>query len=740
MKVVRKILFVPFIFIIIHCLYSQEKIITRYSELVQSAQKAVQNQDYATALQNYQTLLKLTPYNPAINHHIARMQALLNDPENAILSLKKSIEMGYNITGELDSTLKSLEQLTGFDEVKKLIKHWQRPVSNSHVAYTIPEKNLIPEGIAYDPVDDCFYIGSIWKCKIIKINKDGSVSNFTSEKQDGLREVLGMEVDTKRRILWIASIMNGPRPDIDSLEISWSGIFKYNLTTGELIKKYTIHEPGVNHLLNDVTINSKGDVYISDTDYHAVYTISNERDKLELFLKPDEFLYPNGITIGANDKTLYVTSIGNGVYKIDIPSKRYHMLSQPDNISLYGIDGMYFHQNSLVCVQNGLNRISRFYLNKTGDTVKDMKIIETHNPHFEIPTTGAIAGNKFYYIANSQLRKFNKNGSVFPSEKLNDIVILCTDLNKNSMNDFPTQNDFYFSQEPPGETPEVFAPGIITHGFHELSITISPTNDEMFYIISDRGYTFYALVHLKREKNSWSKPFLANFAKNISVYSCCFTPDGKGLFFSTNRPVKDLDLNTNTWYVEKKKGVWGKAQPIEQPFKSDSKQYVQTISNNNTLLLSRRVPERSYDIFSSAFIENQYQTPQPLKGKVNSKFDEIRPFISPDESYVIFQSDRDSGFGQNDLWISFKEKNNHWSEPINLGKSINTSASDFGPSVTPDGKFLFFSSYLAHDAESFKNKNYNELINIYRSPQNGYATLYWVNAKVIEELKPEHLK
>ena len=65
--------------------------------------------------------------------------------------------------------------------------------------------------------------------------------------------------------------------------------------------------------------------------------------------------------------------------KIDIPSKKYHLLIQPNNISLYGIDGMYFYQNILVCVQNGLNRISRFYLDKTGGSVKNLKIIEINN-------------------------------------------------------------------------------------------------------------------------------------------------------------------------------------------------------------------------------------------------------------------------------------------------------------------------------------------------------------------------
>ena len=125
-------------------------------------------QDYSSALQNYQKLLKLTPYNPAINYHIARMHALLGASEQAMFSLKKSLGMGYDFGAKIDSSLKSLEQLSGYTEIQNLIDQMKSPVSNSHIVFTVPEKDLIPEGIAYDAVDDCFYMGSIWKCKIIK--------------------------------------------------------------------------------------------------------------------------------------------------------------------------------------------------------------------------------------------------------------------------------------------------------------------------------------------------------------------------------------------------------------------------------------------------------------------------------------------------------------------------------------------------------------------------------------------
>jgi len=424
----RKI-FILLCFVIIGLrLTAQENAITRYRNIFRKALQAEQQSDYASALVNYQEILGMGPHDGDTQYRIARLQSLLGEHEKSLSSLKQALILGYDFGDQLDSTLAPLQKMKTFGTLQKLIKKMQTPVSTSEVAFTISEKDLIPEGIAYDPVEECFYLSSCWKHKIVKIEKNGTTADFTEERQDGLRTVLGMHVDAKRRVLWAASVITRERPDMDIGEVGWSGLFKYNLKNGKLIKKYTLYEEGVKHLFNDIAITSQGDVYVTDTKYQAIYTIHHDRDVLELFLKPDCFLYPNGITIGGNDRTLYMASSGNGVYRIDIPTKSYQLLDQPDDISLCGIDGMYFYYNSLVCVQNGYNRISRFYLNPEGDTVQKLQILETRNPHFIIPTTGAIAEDTFYFIANSQLRAYDETGNLLPLDQLHDVVILRSDL------------------------------------------------------------------------------------------------------------------------------------------------------------------------------------------------------------------------------------------------------------------------------------------------------------------------
>ena len=115
----------------------------------------------------------------------------------------------------------------------------------------------------------------------------------------------------------------------------------------------------------------------------------------------------------------------------------------------------------------------------------------------------------------------------------------------------------YLGQKPPGTTPEIFAPGIISYGFHENGIIFSPDGTELFYSSSDSKYTSKTLIHMKSADNEWSIPEVALFSGSYYDHSAFFSRDGKKIFFSSQRPPgtdsrekKDLDV----WVVEKEGG------------------------------------------------------------------------------------------------------------------------------------------------------------------------------------------
>ncbi|MDQ3714042.1 MAG: SMP-30/gluconolactonase/LRE family protein [Acidobacteriota bacterium] len=301
----------------------------------------------------------------------------------------------------------------------------------SRIAFKISEPDLIPEGIAYDARTKTFYVGSTYLRKIISIDQKGAVKNFTAESQDGMRGVLGMRVDSKRRVLWAISsdaglsmpIKGNPRDCIGCSEV-----FKYALDTGKLIKKFVLKNARDKHFLNDLAVASNGDVYVTDTIHGAVYFISEKSDEPTELIRLEKTSYPNGIDLSVDEKHLFVGLEGK-IAAIDLRNKNVVYLPTPRDVQVGGIDGLYFHKNSLIAVQpfDEGKTIVRYHLNEKRDRIEKAEIVEASHKLFDQPTTGIVVGKDFYYFANSQLQTFRKmfqpDGS-FDKSQLSSIYVL----------------------------------------------------------------------------------------------------------------------------------------------------------------------------------------------------------------------------------------------------------------------------------------------------------------------------
>jgi hypothetical protein len=92
-------------------------------------------------------------------------------------------------------------------------------------------------------------------------------------------------------------------------------------------------------------------------------------------------------------------------------------------------DGLYYYQKSVIAVQNGgLRKVTRFCLNEAEEAVVHSLTLEAYHPLFNVPTTGALVGDDFYFIANSQLRSYDENGALIPLDELEETTILKVDL------------------------------------------------------------------------------------------------------------------------------------------------------------------------------------------------------------------------------------------------------------------------------------------------------------------------
>lgn len=301
----------------------------------------------------------------------------------------------------------------------------------SRVAFKIADSELIPEGIAYDPRARIFFVGSTYKRKIVSVDERGVVRDFTGEAQDGLLGALGMKVDARRRLLWVISSNAGgtmPGKGLGRDCLGCSAVFKYDLRTGRLIKKYELSNKPSVHFLNDLTINSRGDAFITDTVTGDIYLISRKRDELELFVSLGQQAYPNGIDVSDDGKHLFVAANG-GIRVVNSHDKTSRILKLPDGVSPVVIDGLYFYKGGLIAIQPFADqrKVVRYSLDERANAVTTVEVIEPEHTLFNQPTTGVIVGQDFYYIANSQLQLFRrmyKPDGAYDKGQLSDVVVL----------------------------------------------------------------------------------------------------------------------------------------------------------------------------------------------------------------------------------------------------------------------------------------------------------------------------
>jgi hypothetical protein len=143
------------------------------------------------------------------------------------------------------------------------------------------------------------------------------------------------------------------------------------------------------------------------------------------------------------------------------------------------------------------------------------------------------------------------------------------------------------------------------------------------------------------------------------------------------------------WISTRQDTVWNTPSRFLKNFNVHS---LNVTSSGNYYLSSNPAGGLGQRDICKLVVENSDTSLLGLGRPINSSANEGDFFISGDESFMIIMSNRPGGFGSTDLYISYKKNNDTWTNPKNLGTSVNTSTDDFGPYVTADNKFLFYES------------------------------------------------
>jgi len=276
----------------------------------------------------------------------------------------------------------------------------------------------------------------------------------------------------------------------------------------------------------------------------------------------------------------------------------------------------------------------------------------------------------------------------------------------------------YLGQDPPGMQPRMFAPGIISTDGSEINSVFTPAGDEFYFTVWTQE-TGTRIMVTRQLDGRWSTPEVASFSNHISDVDPAISHDGETVFFSTRRPRPGESENRkegfDIWFAERTELGWGKEQYLGPVVNSGQSQVYSSITRDGTLYF-QTIREGGYgkaDIYRSRLLDGVYQEPENLGPVINSENYEGDVFVAPDESYLIVSIyGREDGFGKGDLYVSFRGLDDSWSHLKNMGREINSIERDFCPMVTPDGKYLYFSSKRQGDGD-----------------------IFWVDAKIIDTLR-----
>jgi len=240
------------------------------------------------------------------------------------------------------------------------------------------------------------------------------------------------------------------------------------------------------------------------------------------------------------------------------------------------------------------------------------------------------------------------------------------------------QDSLYLGQIPPGNVRKIFNLAADPGYYAVEKIAISPDGKEIYYEETNSSWTTYKFKYYRYSNNNWNAP--VNLFTGF--YCLSMSPDGNHLYFENNN-YKD------SWVSEKQGTTWNPPVRFLIPFSVHS---LDVTNAGNYYLSSFPAGCLGQRDICKLIIENSDTTLVGLGLPVNSSANEGDFFISNDESFMIFMSNRSGGLGMTDLYISYKKSNDTWTNPKNLGTSVNTSTDDFGPYVTADNKYLFYES------------------------------------------------
>ena len=282
----------------------------------------------------------------------------------------------------------------------------------------LADSTLWPEGVDRDPRTGDFYVASVRHRTIVRASKDGTEHELWPRDDRRFGAMLGVRVDPRRPVVWATTSgipqMEGSVPADSAI----AALLRIDARTGRILRRWDLPVTPRGHVLGDLAVGPRGDVYLTDSYHPVLYRLRPGADTLEQITNP-LFRSLQGMAPTADGRFVYVADYSRGLLRVRLADGDVRRLGVA-GVDTRGCDGIVLHRGAIIAVKNGSTpaRILRYVLNAAGDSIVATQLIDENPVLAPEPTIGTMMGDRFVYVANSQWEEYDDAGHLKPGARL----------------------------------------------------------------------------------------------------------------------------------------------------------------------------------------------------------------------------------------------------------------------------------------------------------------------------------
>lgn len=391
--------------------------------LARESMAAYRGGDFELLAIKNDSALALRPWHPTLLYNRAAARALVFDTAGAVSALSQLADWGLSFDPRKDGDFEALLGAPAFEATRDRLLRNAETRGNAEIAFSLPDEEMIPEGLVYDPRNATLLLAGVRRRQIVRIDGGGGViSPFIDLSIEDAPPPIGLAVDLDRRALWVSgtkvpeSIVlpaDATSPD--------ATVREYDLGNGRLRRVLTVPD-GERIAAGDVAVEKGGTLLVSDFRSGALLRAVPGSDTLTIVAPPGSFASPQGIYPLEDGSGAWVADYALGLSFLDFRSGTVTVASAWT--TLLGCDALVPWGDRLLAVQNGVNPARVLALDLSADRrhLVGVEILLAAHPAFDDPTGIVVVDGVPYLVANGQWGHFT--GGDVDFEGLRPPVIL----------------------------------------------------------------------------------------------------------------------------------------------------------------------------------------------------------------------------------------------------------------------------------------------------------------------------